>query len=143
MIGNFEGTGSDLLELQMRAIGEIYIEEADLDWALAHKKTIALKYEVDGTLAGAAMVVHLTFRPWSALYFFAADPKFSSHDVAATLLSEAEKHSSRPWLRLFLRDNGEKAIGFFEKNGYSLRSVRARHYGNDLNALVYMKKMGA
>ena len=141
MIGNFEGTSASLLELQKRAIGEIYIKQDDLDWALAQKKTIALQYLVDGRLAGAVIVANKRLRPWSALYFFAADPEFRSHKVAQSLLEEAENLCTRPSLRLFLRDNGEKAIGFFEKHGYTLRGVRQKHYNRKLNELIYMKKL--
>ncbi len=141
MISNFLGTSSELLELQFRSMGEIYISQKDLDWALRKKDVIALQYRVGDVLAGAVIVVNKFLRPWSALYFFATDPKFRSHKIGAQLLNEAERLCTRPSLRLFLRSDSKDAIKFFEKNNYSLRKIKPNHYRANLDALVYMKKI--
>ncbi len=141
MISKFEGTSQDLLELQLRAIGEIYISQKDLDWALKKTDAIKLQYEVDGTLAGAAIVVNKIFRPWSALYFFAVDPNYKSHKTAIKLLNEVERLCTRPSLRLFLRSDGENAINFFKKNNYILRKIKRSHYRANLDAHVFMKQL--
>ena len=141
MISDFNGTSAQLLQLQMRAIGEIYIEQADLDWALSKKDTIALQYKIGDELVGAIIVANKPFRPWSALYFFAVDKNIDENNIGKKLLLEAEQFCTRSHLRLFLRDNGERAILFFERNGFTLVNKKPAHYSSELSALVYMKQL--
>ncbi len=141
MISAYNEGSSKLLELQLRSIGEIYILQKDLDWALANSNAIKLQYEIDGELAGAIIVVNKIFRPWSALYFFAADPEFASHKVAYQLLQKAESLCTRSSLRLYLRNDGKDAINFFKRNNYVLRKIKRNHYRKNLDAHVFMKKL--
>ncbi|MCF6344146.1 MAG: GNAT family N-acetyltransferase [Devosiaceae bacterium] len=141
MISEYNEGSSKLLELQLRSIGEIYILQKDLDWALANSNAIKLQYKIDNELAGAVIVVNKIFRPWSALYFFATDPKFASHKVAFQLLQEAESLCTRPSLRLYLRNDGKDAINFFKRNDYVLRKIKYNHYRKNLDAHVFMKKL--
>lgn len=141
MISKFDGTVAQLFELQIRALGKVYLAEKNLVWALKQKKTIALQYKKNDELVGVIIIVNKIFRPWSGLYFFVVDKKHHSIGVGSSLLSEAEKLCLRPKLRLFLRKNDMKAIGFFESKNYILTKIKPKYYSSKLDALVYAKKL--
>jgi ribosomal protein S18 acetylase RimI-like enzyme len=96
----------------------------DLATSLACQTGDVLVAEVNGRIAGTAMVGFDGHRAW--VYYLAVDPAEQGRGIGAQLMAEAERRSraaGAPKLNVMVRGDNAGARGFYERIGYRLDDV--------------------
>lgn len=98
--------------------------------------------EVDGVIAGYAMVLFRTGSGVARLYSIASAPQFSGQGVGRRLLEAAEDAAfdhGRMLLRLEVREDNPRAIRIYEQSGYRRIGAEADYYEDGATAFRYEK----
>jgi ribosomal protein S18 acetylase RimI-like enzyme len=101
--------------------------------------------EVDGKLAGCALVNYRRGSKLARLYTVAVDREFQRRGIARQLLAAAENdaiHRGRRVMRLEVREDDTGAIALYETSGYRSFGRRHRYYDGRIDALRFDKPLG-
>ena len=104
----------------------------------------ALVAEVDGQVAGYAIVLLRTGSGVARLYSIATAPGFARQGTGRMLLGAAEDiafEHERMLLRLEVREDNHRAIAIYEKAGYRRIGREADYYEDGMTALRYEKTL--
>jgi ribosomal protein S18 acetylase RimI-like enzyme len=140
-------TGGDLealVALEQHAFATDRISRRGFRRLVGSGSAAVLVAEIDGCLAGYALVLFRTGNAIARLYSIAAARGFAGRGVGASLLAAAEtaglaRGASR--LRLEVRETNAPALALYHKAGYRLFGRRPRYYQDGAPALRFEKRL--
>ncbi|GAA2862868.1 ribosomal protein S18 acetylase RimI-like enzyme [Aminobacter niigataensis] len=109
-----------------------------------HETAEALVAEVGGRVAGYAMVLFRKGSGVARLYSFAIGPDFGGKGLGRLLLDAAEHVAyghGRMMMRLEVREDNQRAIGLYERNGYRRIGHEPDYYEDGMVALRFEKTL--
>jgi ribosomal protein S18 acetylase RimI-like enzyme len=133
-----------LADIEQRAFDGDIISRRSLRRFLAASSAASMVAEVQGRIAGYALVL---FRPTSAaarLYSIAVDPKVRGRGVGPALIAAAEAAALERdcvWLRLEVHENNTHAIARYRKAGFRQFGQRPDYYEDGGAALLMEKRL--
>jgi [ribosomal protein S18]-alanine N-acetyltransferase len=102
--------------------------------------------DVDGKVAGCALVLYRRSSKRARLYTIATATEFQRRGVARRLLAASERNARRRgcgFMRLEVREDDAAAIRLYQTSGYRRFGRRARYYDNRMAALRFEKPLAA
>lgn len=106
--------------------------------------TETLVAEIDGSVAGYAIVLFRAGSGVARLYSIAADPSLGKAGIGRALLDAAEASAfekDRLVLRLEVREDNPRAVTLYERNGYHKTGREEGYYQDGMAALRYEKTL--
>jgi [ribosomal protein S18]-alanine N-acetyltransferase len=134
-----------LLELEQRVFATDRMSRPSLRRILASSTAAVAVAELDGRLAGSAVVLFRTATTVGRLYSIAVTPDLSGKGVGAVLLSAAERVArSRKCrcMRLEVHERNAVAIARYRKSGYQQFGRYDSYYEDGGDALRFEKPLG-
>src|SRR5215813_4820827 len=131
-----------LCDLENRVFATDRMSRRSLRRLLASPSAAAIVAQLDGAIAGVAMVLFRTTSRIARLYSLAVIPKHTGRGIASALLVAAEKAArSRncQWLRLEVHEKNHAAIKVYRKAGYH-EFGRHDHYYQDRGDALRVEK---
>lgn len=101
--------------------------------------------DVEGAVAGCALVNYRHGSRLARLYTIAVGTAFQRRGIARQLLAAAERAARRrrcKVMRLEVRADDAGAVAFYESSGYLLFGRRNRYYDGRIDALRFDKSLG-
>ena len=101
--------------------------------------------EIDGVLAGYAVILFRAGTRVARLYSIAVDPAFRGHGVAQALVEAAEKASlarGSSILRLEVRASNKAGLSLYDRAGFTFLDRRSGYYSDGEEALRLEKRLG-
>ena len=100
--------------------------------------------EIDGALAGYALILFRAGTRVARLYSIAVDPAFRGHGVAQALVEAAEKASlarGSSILRLEVRASNKAGLRLYDRAGFTFLDRRSGYYSDGEEALRFEKRL--
>jgi len=133
-----------LVALEQRFFEADRISRQSFRRFIGSAKATLLVVEVDGEIAGCALVLYRRNSKRARLYTIATATKFRRRGIARRLLAAAgqdARHRGCKFMRLEVREDDVGAIRLYETSGYRRFGRRARYYDNRIPALRFEKPL--
>ena len=107
---------------------------------LASKSAWLVLAELDGHVAGSAILLFRKDARVARLYSIATHPALAGKGVGAALIAacaRAARERGCDRLRLEVRASNARAIALYERSGFSLRGGQKAYYADGEDALVF------
>ncbi len=131
-----------LLAIENAAFSTDRLQRSSFRRLIERDTAETLVAEVEGKVAGYAMVLFRTGSGVARLYSIACAPQFSGHGIGRGLLEAAEDAAfdhGRMLLRLEVREDNPRAIRIYEQSGYRRIGMEADYYADGAAAFRYEK----
>jgi [ribosomal protein S18]-alanine N-acetyltransferase len=107
-------------------------------------KSTLIVADVDGKVAGCALVNYRQGSKRSRLYTISVGKEFQRRGIARQLMAAAEHNARRRgcrFMRLEVRADDAGAVALYKSSGYVRFGVRRRYYDNRIDALRFEKSL--
>lgn len=132
----------NLVALEGRSFENDRISRRSFRNLIARPTAETIVAEIDGELAGYAMILFRSGTALARLYSIAVDPSFKGKGVSKSLLAAAESSAfahDRMLLRLEVRSDNEVAKSLYSKSGYHPIGQLDAYYEDGCSALRFEK----
>ncbi len=132
-----------LFRLEQVAFDSDRFTRDQIDYLLTESRATTFIIEDRSTVAGAACVLWRKSHQGARLYNIAVDPAYQGKKLGQKLLGECELEAARRGcekMTLEVREDNHKAIGFYEKSGYTVIRSMSDYY-NDGSTGLKMSKL--
>jgi ribosomal protein S18 acetylase RimI-like enzyme len=133
-----------LLALEREVFSSDRVSRRSFRRFLGSANAAVIVAEIDGTLAGYALVLFRQGTGVGRLYSIAVSPHFAGRRVGATLLKAAEQATMERGaarLRLEVHEANDPAIALYLKSGYRQFGRHAHYYEDKGHALRFEKRL--
>ena len=134
-----------IVKLECDSFPEDRVSRRAFLYALRAPHSPLIAAEIDGELAGYALVALRKDSRGARIYTIAVDPRFARRGVGFALLQACEKFArrhGRKALRLEVRYDNKAAIALYEKFGLRCFGEHKDYYEDGATALRYQKLLG-
>lgn len=131
-----------LVSLEERCFDTDRISRRSFRELLGRETAATVLYERDGAILGYAMLLFRRGTAMARLYSIAVDPTVSGKQIGSLLLKAAEEitfERGRLLLRLEVREDNERAIALYRRQGYRPIGRYLDYYADHTTALRFEK----
>jgi ribosomal protein S18 acetylase RimI-like enzyme len=123
---------------------DVIISRRGLRHFITSTRSTLIVAEVDGKVAGCALVNYREGSKRGRLYTISVGGKFQRRGIARQLMAAAEERARRRgcrFMRLEVRADDVGAIALYESSGYARFGRLPRYYDNRIDALRFEKRL--